>query len=125
MTYIRKTRDYWKVEQYTGSQYGWEEFCGSYNRNEARANCKEYRENQPEYPVRLRKTRDPIEWKEILNVTCQRCGAQIKLFVWEGDNLTQYKTSDGARLSPSKQIITCQCSPYAQFYLSNYGIRIR
>jgi hypothetical protein len=24
VTYQRKTRDYWDIEQYTGSQYGWE-----------------------------------------------------------------------------------------------------
>lgn len=60
MKYTRKTRDYWKIEQYTGHQYGWEEVCGSYSWKETRANLKEYRENQPEYPVRMRKTREPI-----------------------------------------------------------------
>lgn len=61
MSYIRKTRDVWNVQQFTGPQYGWEDVCAEERFREARERVKEYRENQPEYPVRIKRTRERIE----------------------------------------------------------------
>lgn len=61
MAYVRKTRDVWSIEQYTGGQYGWEEVCEEDSWREARARLKEYRANQPEYPVRAKRRREYIE----------------------------------------------------------------
>ena len=59
--YKRKTFDEWVIQQYTGRQYGWEDVCAADTFKEARQLRKEYRENQPEYPVRVKKIRRPIE----------------------------------------------------------------
>jgi len=59
--YIRKTRDVWDVEQYTGPGYGWEVVTAEDHRKDALARLREYRENQPEYPVRLRLRRERLE----------------------------------------------------------------
>lgn len=61
MTYQRKTRDYWSIQQYTGSGYGWEEVSANETLKEAREALKEYRANQPEFPVRVRLKREKIE----------------------------------------------------------------
>jgi hypothetical protein len=61
MAYTRKTRDYWSVQQYTGGQYGWEEVCAEDKWLEAKMRLREYRENQSEYPVRVRLKRERIE----------------------------------------------------------------
>lgn len=61
MSYTRKTRDIWDVEQYTGPQYGWEVVTAEDRRKDALARLREYRENQPDYPVRLRPRRERIE----------------------------------------------------------------
>jgi len=65
--YVRKTRDEFEIQQYTGRQYGWECVCAEETRKAAieQRNC--YRENQPEYPVRISKVRVPVK-------VCQRCG---------------------------------------------------
>jgi hypothetical protein len=62
MTYVRLTRDEWRVEQNFGYGYGdgWEEVCVEETHAEGRARLREYRENQPEYPARLRKVRVPL-----------------------------------------------------------------
>ena len=60
MPYQRKTRDYWSIQQYTGNLYGWEEVCATETFREAKQTAKEYRENQPEYPVRIRCKREKI-----------------------------------------------------------------
>jgi N-methylhydantoinase B/oxoprolinase/acetone carboxylase alpha subunit len=60
-TYTRKTRDVYLIEQYTGPGYGWEEVSAEENRADAQRCRNEYRENQPEYPVRIRKTRERID----------------------------------------------------------------
>ena len=57
-TYIRKTRDYWDIEQNCG--YGWEVVTAEDTWREAREQLKCYRENQPEYPVRARRKRERI-----------------------------------------------------------------
>jgi len=60
MAYVRKTRDYWSVQQWTGRDYGWEEVTAEESRHEAVLRRREYRANQPEYPVRIRRCREPI-----------------------------------------------------------------
>lgn len=57
MAYKRKTADEYAIEQYTGPQYKWEEVTVEETSAAARQTRKEYRENQPEYPVRIRKRR--------------------------------------------------------------------
>jgi hypothetical protein len=64
MAYIRKTRDYWSIQQYTGTEYGWEEVSAADTWTEARQLRTEYRENQPEYAVRVRLKRERIESQE-------------------------------------------------------------
>ena len=59
MTYKRKTRDYYDIEQLT--EEGWEVVSACETRKEAVQEVKEYRENQPEYPVRKKKRRERIE----------------------------------------------------------------
>lgn len=61
MAYIRKTRDYWEVQTFTGQQYGWECATAEDSFREARERLKEYRENQPEYRHRLTLKRERIE----------------------------------------------------------------
>jgi hypothetical protein len=51
MTYIRKTRDEYQIHQNCG--YGWDEVCAEGTLKEAKARLKEYRENQPEYAVKI------------------------------------------------------------------------
>ena len=58
MAYKRKTQDEYQIQQYTG--YGWEEVCSEDTFREARERRNEYRENQPEYPVRIVKKRVKI-----------------------------------------------------------------
>ncbi len=59
MTYQRKTRDYWDIEQ----QYpdGWEVVTSEVTWKETKENLKLYRQNQPEYPVRSVKHRERVE----------------------------------------------------------------
>lgn len=59
MTYQRKTRDYWDIEQQT--EEGWEVVSSEVTRVDARRCLKDYRENQPEYPVRSIKRRERIQ----------------------------------------------------------------
>jgi hypothetical protein len=58
MTYVRKTRDEYDIEQHWDQ--GWETVCSENTRREARERLKEYRENQPEAPVRIVKRRVKI-----------------------------------------------------------------
>lgn len=69
MTYQRKTRDYWSIQQYTGSQYGWEEVTAEETYQDAKVNARLYRENQPEYPVRIRLKRERLEQLCVLHNT--------------------------------------------------------
>ena len=61
MTYIRKTRDVWDIEQNFGYGYGWEVVTSEETRKDAQRARQEYRDNQPEYPVRIIKRRERIE----------------------------------------------------------------
>ncbi len=58
MSYIRKTKDEFQIWQHTAQ--GWEEVCAEETRREAKERLREYRENQPEYPVRMVKRRVKI-----------------------------------------------------------------
>lgn len=62
--YVRKTRTYFAIQQYTGREHGWEEVCAEEQLSEARNRVREYRENQPEYPARWRRRRENIETEE-------------------------------------------------------------
>jgi hypothetical protein len=43
----------WEIRQYTGQEYGWEAVCQETTRKAALVTLREYRENQPEYPVKI------------------------------------------------------------------------
>lgn len=58
MAYKRKTQDEYQIHQHTGQ--GWEEVTAETTRREARERLKEYRTNQPEYPVKMVVKRVPI-----------------------------------------------------------------
>lgn len=60
MAYIRKTRDYWDIEQNSGFGDGWEIVSSCTSLRLAREELKDYRSNQPELPVRARKHRERI-----------------------------------------------------------------
>lgn len=49
--YVRKTVDTWVLEGNYG--FGWEYILTEYTRKEGVERLREYRENQPQYPVRL------------------------------------------------------------------------
>ena len=51
MTYQRKTRDVWHF--YVDYGYGWEHELDEYSIGEIRQRRKEYRENCPQYPVKV------------------------------------------------------------------------
>ena len=57
MAYVRKTTDEFEIQQYMGAQYGWECVCSEEIYKEAKERKKEYRNNQPEYAVRIVKKR--------------------------------------------------------------------
>jgi hypothetical protein len=61
MTYTRKTKDVFVIQQYWGNQYGWEDVTQEDTRKEARARLKEYRQNQPQAPARLIVRREKIQ----------------------------------------------------------------
>jgi hypothetical protein len=58
MAYQRKTYDEYDIEQQTSE--GWEVVSSEATRKAARTALREYRENQPEYPVRYTKHRVKI-----------------------------------------------------------------
>ena len=64
MTYIRKTEDYYAIEQNADGNT-WEEVSAyegtKQGRKEAFGDLRAYRENQPQFPVRLRRRRQKIE----------------------------------------------------------------
>lgn len=64
MAYQRKTRDYWDIQQYTGPEYGWESVNTEETWKDAKRSLREYRDNQPEYPVRARRKRERIEQRD-------------------------------------------------------------
>ncbi|GAA6622772.1 hypothetical protein NUACC26_085960 [Scytonema sp. NUACC26] len=57
IVYVRKTKDEYKIMQYTGFLYGWEEVCCEYSKRDAKETLSIYRQNQPEYPVKIVKKR--------------------------------------------------------------------
>lgn len=58
MAYIRKTRDEYDIQQNNG--YGWETVSCEETWKHARRAVKEYRENQPNIPARIKKIRVKI-----------------------------------------------------------------
>lgn len=61
MAYVRKTKDVFVVRvKYTETD-GWEDVTAEETRLEARKRAKEYRENEPGYPVRISKSRERIK----------------------------------------------------------------
>jgi hypothetical protein len=73
MTYQRKTRDYWSIQQYTGAEYKWEEVNAEDTWKDAKRSLREYRENQPEYPVRARRKRERIQPPDPTFCTEHKC----------------------------------------------------
>ena len=66
MSYKRKTRDVWHVQQYTGNLYGWETVTCEDWRQEAHVRLREYQANQPEYLARIVLRRERIAEREAL-----------------------------------------------------------
>jgi hypothetical protein len=58
--YQRKTRDEYQIHIRYGDRYGWEHEISEDTRKEAQQRRREYRENCPEYPVRIVKKRVPL-----------------------------------------------------------------
>lgn len=63
MPYIRKTYDEYQILQNFGYGDGWEEVSTEPTYKQANEAVKEYRQNQPEYPVKIKKVR--IRKKEL------------------------------------------------------------
>ena len=59
MAYQRKTRDIWRL--YVDYGCGWEYELDEYSRAEIRQRQKEYRENCPQYPTKVVKSRERID----------------------------------------------------------------
>lgn len=55
--YKRKTVDEYQILQHTGPRYGWEMVSAYNDRKSCKEDLKAYRENQPEYPVKMIKKR--------------------------------------------------------------------
>lgn len=51
MAYVRKTEDEFQIHQETPE--GWEEVCAEKTMRAARQTVRDYRENQPEFPVKI------------------------------------------------------------------------
>ena len=61
MAYVRKTRDVYEVQVRYSTKYGYERVCTEETLREANERKIDYLRNQPEYPVRVVKKREPIE----------------------------------------------------------------
>lgn len=61
MTRPRKTRDVWRIFVNYGFGHGWEHEISEYDIRSARRVLREYRDNAPQYPARMRKGREPIQ----------------------------------------------------------------
>lgn len=64
MPRLRKTRDIYIIQQYSGALYGWEDVSATLTRKEAQQHRNEYRANQPQYRVRIIKMREKIDHGE-------------------------------------------------------------
>lgn len=58
MGYIRKTEDEWQLWQDCGQSF--EEVAAERTRKEILARRREYRANQPEFPLKVKKVRVPL-----------------------------------------------------------------
>ncbi len=61
MAYKRKTQDEFQIHVNYGYGDGWEHEISEFSFSEARKRRQEYRENAPEYPVRIVKRRVALE----------------------------------------------------------------
>ena len=59
MPYTRKTRDTWELHVWYGA-HGWEHELTEYSWREALDRRREYRDNCPQYPVRVVRKRERI-----------------------------------------------------------------
>lgn len=89
----RKTRDVWVVQGNYGYGDGWEDVTAEETYREARQRLKEYRENEPQYPHRLKLTREKIETSvsnpaalptKWTSATVSRKGRQIQIRIGRG-----------------------------------------
>ena len=62
MSYKRKTRDYWDLEADYG--HGWEVVTAADTFKEIQQLRKEYRENEPGVPFRIKKRREKLDTSE-------------------------------------------------------------
>ena len=60
MTYQRKTQDEYRIMVNYGYGHGWEYEIAEDTFQEARQRRQEYRDNAPQYPVKIVKARVPI-----------------------------------------------------------------
>jgi hypothetical protein len=58
---VRKTRDVWVVQGNYGYGQGWEDVTAEETRDEIKQRLREYRENEPGTPFRVRRRRERIE----------------------------------------------------------------
>jgi hypothetical protein len=74
MPYIRKTRDEYTIQQYTGSQYGWEDVTAEDTRTEAIAQLRTYRENDRGGMYRMINRRISLEQdrRDLIAATLER-----------------------------------------------------
>lgn len=70
MPYVRKTQDEWQLWIDYGQ--GWEYETAEYTRKEIKQRQKEYRENCPEYPTKIKCVRVPL-------VKCSNCESMLSL----------------------------------------------
>lgn len=62
MAYKRKTRDVWRMYVNYGYGDGWGHELDEYSVVEIRKRMEEYRENCPQYPIKVVKGRERIEY---------------------------------------------------------------
>lgn len=60
MAYKRKTRDIFEIRVLYSKEYGYERVCSEDTWAEAQQRLKEYRENEPQYPSKIVRTRERI-----------------------------------------------------------------
>ncbi len=61
MSYQRKTRDIFTLQGNYGPPHGWEDLTAEETRSEIKERAKEYRENEPGTPLRIRCKRERIQ----------------------------------------------------------------
>lgn len=73
MPYIRKTRDEYTIQQYTGELYGWEDETTEETRPAARAQLRTYQDNAPgQYRIIRRRVSLEQDRRELIESTLER-----------------------------------------------------